>query len=354
MFGKFEIQIDPELEKFQLHLSQNSRVILSARFGDGKSYFLKKFKEKYNENFFFLTIYPVNYSVATNEDIFEYIKRDILVQLVQEGYEFDTADWKAFFKSILTLDNAFDVIDLLTRSCQPLSYGIKRLIKTAKRYTEKSKNVDKYLASFKNTKGCIYENDVYTQTIQRIVERINQEKKSVLIIEDLDRLDPAHLFRILNVLSAHIDQSSDVSTNRFGFLHTISVMDYDATEHIFHHFYGKKANFDGYMRKFYTDLPYRFSIEEETNYALYVQIRESLLPYNSISAVHIDNPMLKEKFSMLSTRDVKRIYEMEPEKEYKVHVNDVYVGKMKTNLGGKLSVSVELSGGPVKVEIKKA
>lgn len=29
--------------------------------------------------------------------------------------------------------------------------------------------------------------------------------KSVLIIEDLDRIDPAHLFRIMNVLSSQVD-----------------------------------------------------------------------------------------------------------------------------------------------------
>ena len=30
------------------------------------------------------------------------------------------------------------------------------------------------------------------------------------------------------------------------------------------------------------------------------------------------------------------------EKEYKIHIDKVYVGKMKTNLGGKLNLSVEL------------
>lgn len=34
--------------------------------------------------------------------------------------------------------------------------------------------------------------------------------------------------------------------------------------------------------------------------------------------------------------------ELEAEKEYKIHVDKVYVGKMKTNLGGKLNLSVEL------------
>ena len=47
--------------------------------------------------------------------------------------------------------------------------------------------------------------------------------------------------------------------------------------------------------------------------------------------------------------------ELEPETEYKVHVDDVYVGKNKTNLGGKMSISVDLEEGrPVKVDVKRA
>lgn len=317
MVKELEIPIDSELEKFEKHLSQNPRVILSARFGDGKTYFLEKFKEKYKKEYFFLTIYPVNYSVATNEDIFEYIKRDLLVQLSQNGYGFEKLDWNAFGESIINLENAYDVLELLAEAC-PALHIAKRILKIAKRYSEKSQTVDKYLASFTNTKGCIYENDVYSQTIQKLLGCINQEKKSVLIIEDLDRLDPAHLFRLLNVLGAHIDQSPEVSTNKFGFSHIISVMDYTATEHIFRHFYGENANYEGYMRKFHTDLPFKFSIEEQAQFQLYSEIRNSLLPYNCISSVAIENKVLLEKFSKLSIRDVKRIYEMDVSSEYKV------------------------------------
>ena len=333
MNKKLEISIEPELEKFKKHLSQNPRVILSARFGDGKTYFLEKFKAKYKKDYFFLTIYPVNYSVATNEDIFEYIKRDILVQLAQKDYEFDKVDWNAFFKSIITLENAYDVLDLLAGTCPGLSIA-KRLLKTAKQYTEKAKTVDKYLASFKNTKGCIYENDVYTQTIQKLLECVNTEKKSVLIIEDLDRLDPAHLFRLLNVLGAHIDQEE--STNKFNFSRIITVMDYSTTAHIFHHFYGENANYEGYMRKFYTDLPYKFSIEERAQYQLYSDIRNELLPYNCISATSIGNKMLADKISKLSVREVKRIYEMDVLSEF--NVESIPVLREDVRLSTKLPI----------------
>lgn len=42
------------------------------------------------------------------------------------------------------------------------------------------------------------------------------------------------------------------------------------------------------------------------------------------------------------------------EEEYRVFVDDVNVGHMKTNLGGKLSISLELSEGkPVSVRVEK-
>ena len=53
----------------------------------------------------------------------------------------------------------------------------------------------------------------------------------------MDRIDPGHLFRILNVLGAHIDTNKD--ENKFGFENIVVVLDYITTEHIFHHFYGQ-------------------------------------------------------------------------------------------------------------------
>ena len=44
---------------------------------------------------------------------------------------------------------------------------------------------------------------------------------------------------------------------------------------------------------------------------------------------------------------------LEDETEYEVFVDDVSVGKVKTNLGGKLNFSLDLSGGRKKVVIKK-
>ena len=44
---------------------------------------------------------------------------------------------------------------------------------------------------------------------------------------------------------------------------------------------------------------------------------------------------------------------LEDETEYEIFVDDASVGKVKTNLGGKLNFSLDLSGGKKKVVIKK-
>ena len=64
-----KIPIDKQLEEFGNHILANPRTFLSSKFGDGKSYFLDKFKKRNAERFVFITLYPVNYQVANNEDI---------------------------------------------------------------------------------------------------------------------------------------------------------------------------------------------------------------------------------------------------------------------------------------------
>ena len=60
-------------------------------------------------------------------------------------------------------------------------------------------------------------------------------------------------------------------------------------------------------------------------------------------------------FMVEGAEDAQITVELEEDTEYEVIVGGASAGKMKTNLGGKLSVSVELEGaGEVSVEIKKA
>ena len=78
-----EISISKETERFADFLKQkdNENIIFSGAFGIGKSYFLNNFFNQHKDKYTGIYLTPINYSVANNEDIFEYIKVDILMQL---------------------------------------------------------------------------------------------------------------------------------------------------------------------------------------------------------------------------------------------------------------------------------
>ena len=78
------IDISNKLRDFEEHLKLNRQTIVSAKFGDGKTYFLNQYIERHKDDTFFIVLHPVNYVVSSNEDIFEYIKHDILSFLVKE------------------------------------------------------------------------------------------------------------------------------------------------------------------------------------------------------------------------------------------------------------------------------
>ena len=60
------------------------------------------------------------------------------------------------------------------------------------------------------------------------------------------------------------------------------------------------------------------------------------------------------EFNVEGWEDSSITLELEPETEYKVFVDGIDVGRMKTNLGGKLNVSVELNSGQTsQIKVKK-
>lgn len=272
------IDISQNIQDFKQVFENESRIISSAKFGDGKSYFLKKFMESYPKkanDYYFITLHPVNYVVEENRDVIEYIKRDILFQLIKDNriYDFKEGYDKIFDavcnkESLLKLGNFVASIIPI----EGLKDGYEALKDFASTIHEKYKSqdvlhlVDDYLNGFYGKSGSISECDAFTCLIQKSLEQM--KAKSVLIIEDLDRIDPAHLFRIMNVLSSQVDNpyySEVPHGNKFGFDKIILVMDYEIARHLFHHFYGKEANYDGYMNKFLNTLPYSYSIREETH-----------------------------------------------------------------------------------------
>ena len=313
------INISGKLNDFAQYLETTDRIILSAKFGDGKTYLLNELRkdEAMQDKYEFFTIYPVNYSVAKNEDVFEYIKRDIIVQFYEKKL-LEKIDLNALFGSEFTFDDLTSVVSFLL-SCVPTGefYNnvFKKFLEKKEEYEEKKHTVDKYLSQFANAAGCIYEEDGYTKLIRRAIKWISQDhslngkvkkaKKPVLIIEDLDRLDPKHLFRILNVVSAHIDDSDrpDIVGNKFGFSNIVLVMDYDVTKHIFHHFYGAEACYEGYMSKFLSREPFRYSIK-------YIMIRAFEAQLGEKLGIHELLPHLKhfrEKLAGSSLRDLYKL-----------------------------------------------
>lgn len=287
------IPIDQEIVAFKKFIDVNPRCVFSAKFGDGKSYFLKQFCNQYKEALYTITLHPVNYSIAKNEDVFEYIKHDILKQLFEDGL-LNSIDYNAIFDMALDLQEWKKIISYLLTLIPvvggKLSKGVEVVDKIKDKYDERKVTYDKYAAYFERQKGCIYERDAYTQLICETIKHIHDTefnpcaKKCVLVIEDMDRLDPAHLFRILNIITAHIDE--DGASNKFGFDNIILVMDYDVTESIFHHFYGDDANFHGYMQKFVINKPYRFSISEVAKHYLSKNFEKDCeIPYDTLSLI---------------------------------------------------------------------
>ncbi|MGL4331853.1 MAG: hypothetical protein ACRCSR_03490 [Bacteroidales bacterium] len=285
------IPIEDKIDDFKLYLKSINRAILSARFGDGKSTFLNEFEEKSKKDYIIFRIYPLNYQVADNKDIFEYIKRDLLLQMLS----YDVLEDIDYPTSVLVwnyiTNNKLDIVKDLIDSVPDLDLGIVNtdwvkkpflnLIMNLKNFKEfkedvqenqKSKRVENFIKALDFYKGSIYEFDEISQLICRINTQIKakEKKQTILVIEDLDRVDPAHIFRILNILSAHIERShcgadeweTTKGDNKFLFDKILLVCDIENIKNIFHHFYGERTDFIGYISKFSSHKPFYYSLRE--------------------------------------------------------------------------------------------
>ena len=73
--------------------------------------------------------------------------------------------------------------------------------------------------------------------------------------------------------------------------------------------------------------------------------RNGMFVYESVPGTVVHDFRATDKavnFVVEGEEDSQITLELEAEKEYKIHIDKGYVGKMKTNLGGKLNLSVEL------------
>jgi hypothetical protein len=111
--------------------------------------------------------------------------------------------------------------------------------------------MDDYLELIHSQQGGLYEYDVLTKLISGTPLKKGYNKK-VLIVDDIDRLDPEHVFRILNVFAAHFDNPMYEGGNKFNFDKVIIVCDINNIRNIFQHRYGTAADFMGYIQNFYS------------------------------------------------------------------------------------------------------
>lgn len=319
------IDISQNIQDFKQVFENESRIIFSAKFGDGKSYFLNEFMKSYDEkknDYYFITLHPVNYVVEENRDVIEYIKRDILFQLIKDNRIYDFKEgYDKIFDAVCNGESLLKLADFAASiiPVKGLKEGYDALKGLVSTIDEKRKGqdvlhvVDDYLNGFYGKSGSISECDAFTYLIQKSFEQMMA--KSVLIIEDLDRIDPAHLFRIMNVLSSQVDNpyySHVPHGNKFGLDKIILVMDYKIAKHLFHHFYGKEANYEGYMNKFLNTLPYSYSIKEEAHR----QVRQKILDicktgvFLSLDQKLSDNPKDRISFQLaLNNSSVRRCKE---------------------------------------------
>ena len=84
--------------------------------------------------------------------------------------------------------------------------------------------------------------------------------------------------------------------------------------------------------------------------------RNDLFVYESVPGTAVEHLKATDtgmEFSVEGAEDAQVTVELEDEAEYDIVIDGADAGRMKTNLGGKLSLSVELGDAPVKVSVQK-
>lgn len=293
------ISLEDELFSFDRYFEANSRCVLSAPFGEGKSFFLNEFIKKKSSDYDFITLYPTGYQICDNKDVFEYIKRDILLALLalEPGF-LDALDktnaaiiWDSISECREDIVSCLPEINIGVHGTADVTISTANIVNTVCKVVAKCKKkrrfggnpIKDYFDSFEHNKGSLYEFNPISNMISSLIaarkkgSESSSPRKVVLVIEDLDRMDPEHIFRILNVFSAHFgdDLDEDFSRNKFGFDKILLLCDYNNIKNIYHHLYGADADFCGYMSKFVAKGVFQYSLRSRVK-----EYMVSLLPRN--------------------------------------------------------------------------
>mgnify|MGYP001355762115 CR=1 FL=1 len=268
--------------RFNAHfeLEHNSNILFSGKYGIGKTTFLNSYFKEREKDIVTIKLFPVNYVVNSNDNIFELIKIDIIKQLqllgeinLQKDLEVSKIKTGVSFmlNKPLTLTThllkALSKLHPIGEVASTASKGVYELIKEFSDYEEglnqEIKKNDNTLIEYSEEKSneisSYVEYNLISELIANVIKRIQnrkKDKKVVLLIDDLDRLDPEHIFRLLNIFSSHHDY--ETKKHKFGFDKVIFVCHLKNIKSIFHHKYGVESDFQGYIDKFYSDEIFKF------------------------------------------------------------------------------------------------
>jgi len=280
----FIIKQDSLEQQFKEHLADrdNQRILFSGPFGQGKTTFLNKVFEDEAAKYHTIKLYPVNYSVSSNEDVFQLIKFDILTQLI--GKYGDCLDLtKEDFSKLLTaqifvkdnmsltpwIEAILSSFGSIGKSSRAFFKAFKDTITDFEAFhkaiqPDETKDVESFVDSLIKKGGSAYEMDSVSEKIKELIARVRRKShhKIVLIIDDLDRLDPEHIFRLFNVFSTQFEYQGDSlhrnGYNKFDFDKILFVCDIENIRRIYRHKYGAGVDFKGYLDKFYSHAPFDF------------------------------------------------------------------------------------------------
>ena len=255
-----------------LQLSDNKRILFSGKFGVGKSSFLNYYfdspenKLKYEV----FNISPVDYSAASDDDIILYLKYD-LVNLLTERYP-DVIDKTTV--SMLTAGSVYfqyNFVQLLSSLLLVLPYfgsGWHKFYELMSEHKVEYERIKAHAESdlpilkefnseVEQKAGGIRQVAAIDDFLTRNLTAVKKGKEAVLIIDDVDRIDPHHVFRIINVFTAHF--SGNKLSEQFGFDKLILVCDEDNLRKMYTHFFGVNVDYNGYVDKFYSHSIFRFN-----------------------------------------------------------------------------------------------
>lgn len=286
----FEVPVDDQIVTFSEHIDdpQNERIIFSGIFGIGKSYFLERFFEFKEDKYVTIKLSPVNYSISSNDDIFRLLKYDILYELIvthKLELEQETIDRHIAYGTILSsktgslLESFLSAAQLLNKGIgsseelpnpAPLINFLSR-IATKVEAVEKDRkdaNLNQRILSFISSQesSVLFESDFITgfimESLHQLASKSEQKKETVLVIDDLDRIDPEHIFRLFNLFSSHLNYRKSTG-NKFGFDKVVFVCDIENIRNIFSARYGESTDFSGYIDKFYSTEIFHFDNSEK-------------------------------------------------------------------------------------------